>query len=349
MRGWGVTQTAVVERRQHQRKVKPFFVAFSTDGVTFVPAYGLDISSGGVGVLTQLHTPDGEFRLRIMLEERDFIVKVVRQRETEQIRDGKTWYGTGLRFTEIDPEDAAFVAAFVRGLEERPRNRVLGEIEQAFTTPDAAVDENKRAVKRRKKPFYIAFSVNEILFIPAYGLDVGRDGMRILTEVQMPDDPFSVRTILHGRQFLAKIKKSWDKQIEREGKANWITGARFTEISPADRELIDCYVEDKPYITGNKLFDALERLRLEPDQADLLLPRELLDAFLRRLVELKRLAPVRPRSHPLVRYHYEGTRNAGDFLIHVLRIESRVIQADSTRRYSTRFSFDETGGKIQTL
>lgn len=345
------SSNVAADRRKHQRKVKPFYVAFSPDGSTYIPAYGLDISEGGAGILSQLHTPDGEFKLRIILEERDFIVTVARRGESERMRDGKVWYATGVQFVSVDAEDQSFLDEFVRGLQIPEQNAVLSKLEGTFGGPEPApaVEENKREAKRKRKPFYIAFSVNDVVYIPAFGLDISRGGMRTFTGVQMPDEPFKVRVILGERDFVVTVKKNWDRKTPEGKNAGWITGVHFVEIDPADREFVDCYANDKPYFSGNRLLEALERLKSEPDRADLWLPPELLTAFLQMLVALKRLAPLSDRTYPLVRYHYEGSRTRGDDITHIVHIESRTAVRDGMKRFSTRFGFDQSGGNVRVV
>jgi hypothetical protein len=339
------------DRRKYQRKVKPFYVSFSPDGTTYIPAYGLDMSEGGVGLLSQLHTPDGEFKLRIMLEGRDFTVTVRRRGESERMRDGKLWYATGVEFVTVEAEDRGFLDEFVRGLQIPEQNAVLTTLEATFDAPapEPSVEENKRAATRKRKPFYIAFSINDLVYIPAFGLDISRDGMRTFTEAQMPDEPFKIRVILENRDFVVAVKKNWDRQSPEGKKPGWITGVRFVEITPIDREFVDCYANDKPFFAGNRLLEALERLKQEPERADLWLPPELLTAFLQMLVALKRLAPLSDRTYPLVRYHYEGARTRGEEIAHIVHVESRTTSRDGTKRFSTRFSFDQAGGNVHVV
>lgn len=344
-----VTQSA--ERRRHQRKIKPFYVAFSGDGVTYIPAYGVDISEGGIGILSPLHTPDGEFNLRLLLEGRDFVVTVRGRRTAEQLREGKVWYAIGVEFVSVEEADRRFINDVVLGLQIPEANAVLANLEATFDRPAQVheIVENKRNAKRKQKAFYIAFSVNDLVYIPAYGLDISRDGMRIFTDVEMPDVPFKVRVMLEGREFTATLKKCWGKQVPHGSKTGWITGTRFTEIAPIEREFIDCYANGEPFYAGNKLLEALERLRLEPDRADLWLPPELLTAFLQQLVALNRLAPLSEKTYPLVRYRYEGTTISGEEVTHIVLIESRKLSSDGLSRFNTRFGFDQTGANLRVL
>lgn len=323
------------ERREHCRKVRPFYVGICTGGESFVPAYGVDVSSGGIGVLATVHAPVGPFRLRVMIENLDFVVTVTSVREAEQTRAGKLWYAMGLRITEIAPEDARAIAALVTEEAQPP-------------APSGGGRENQRRCRRKRGAFYAAFSLNGALFIPAYGFDVGRDGLCLYSDVKLPEAPFWCRLRLVEREFVAMVKRAWDRPANG-ARAGWITGACFMQIEPADREFIACYVDGRPFYDGNKLLEALERLRSEPDRADLWLPPELLRAMLERLVRIKRLAPLTARSHPLVRYHYDGSQTEGEHVMHLISIQSRFHEDGLVRRFTTRFSFDESGGNLQVL
>lgn len=338
------------ERRRHRRRPKPFLVSFEVEGHSAGPAYGFDISRGGVGILSLAHTPEGPFPLRIMLEEREFVVTALRRRENEHLRDGRTTYVAGLSFESISEEDAAFVERLVAGLNER-ENHVLSGLEGTFGGPDTPEPEsvtNRRETPRKRKAFYIAYTVNDVLFLAAYGLDIGRDGMRILTEPRMPER-FGVRVILEGRDFMVRVKRCWDHELLHHDKPHWLTGCAFTEIASIDREFIRCYVSGEPFIERSKLLDALERLRSEPDQAHLLLPRALLDEVLHRLVRLGRLAVLRPHTHPLVRYHYEGAKELDGKAMHLMRVESRIFDDGALHRFSTHFAFDEAGESVRVV
>jgi hypothetical protein len=104
----------------------------------------------------------------------------------------------------------------------------------------------------------------------------------------------------------------------------------------------------KPFFAGNKLLEALERLRLELDRADLWLPPELLTSFLEKLVAMHRLAPL-SAGIPLIRYHYEGKRTHGEHLRHIVQVESRLRGHDGIQHFNTRFSFDQAGANLRVV
>jgi hypothetical protein len=301
-------------------------------------------------MLSQLHSPDGEFKVRIKIVDREFEATATRCREAEQPHAGSVWFASGLAFTSIDDADADFIEKFVaEATGETEHLETVKHPSVAPKKPTAEQDEaTQRKTPRKAKPFYIAFSVNEVLFVPAYGLDIGTDGLRILTDVPMPDE-FKVRVMLEERNFVVTVRKSWDKQVDKDGKTHWITGCRFFEIGPIDREFIRCYVSGEKFIEHSALTAALDELRKRPDRADLLLPREMLDYFLKKLIELNRLAPLASQANPLVRYQYEGKRRVGSAPMHLLRIDSRRAHDDTMDRFTTRFIFDENGGNIRMV
>jgi hypothetical protein len=337
------------ERRRHQRKVKPFYVAYSSDGAFYTPAYGIDISQSGLGLLSQDRIPDGPFKVRVMLAEHDFVVTVKRCRDNPVVRDGKTWHTSGVEFVAVDPEDERFLSEYILGLQPALTNATLSDLESTFCTPDVEVEQNQRAAPRKQKPFYIAFSINDIAYIPAYGLDISRDGMRLFTDGQMPEDPFKVRILLHGRDFKVTLKKTWDRWASQGSKDGWLTGTRFVAIAPPDREFVECYANGEPFYEGSKLLEALEELKKHPERPDRCLPPEILNGFLQQLVALKRLAPLTERRYPLVRYRYEGARVRGGETTHVVHVESRMLVQEGMRRFSTRFGFDQAGLNLHVL
>lgn len=207
----------------------------------------------------------------------------------------------------------------------------------------------RRVRVRKQKLFYIAYTLDESTFSPAYGLDVSRSGMRILTDQRMPEDDFRVRTLIEGREFLVGVRKVWDEETEYRGALWWRAGVRFVVIGTNDREFIDCYVADKEYFEGNKLLEALEQVRLRPDDADRLLPQSLLERFHRNLIRRHRLNHLHERENPLVKYQYDGPRRLQGKRIHVMTVESKFIIEDETRLYKTRFAFNDNASWVKAL
>lgn len=208
--------------------------------------------------------------------------------------------------------------------------------------------DERRKGPRKKKPFFIAYTINDVIFIPAYGLDIGRAGMRILTDVQMPSTEFRIRIMFKQRDFIVGVKKLWEQETPRADKVWFMAGLRYTVVGTNDREFIDCYVHDKPYYEGNKLLEMLEELRRHPDNAERILPQDVLERFHRHLV-LKRRLVLHEHESPLVKYRYEGPRQRNGKRVHLMTVESRVITDQGPHAFRTRFVFNDTATSIEVL
>jgi hypothetical protein len=117
-------------------------------------------------------------------------------------------------------------------------------------------------------------------------------------------------------------------------------------VGAKDREFIKSFVRGEEYVESSKLVEDLAILRARPDDVARLLPREVLDRFLRHLVALKRLAPVDCHAPPLVKYHYDGFEETGNGRLHFLTITSKMLKDGSCRVFRTRFRFD---GELKTI
>jgi hypothetical protein len=205
----------------------------------------------------------------------------------------------------------------------------------------------RRKDPRKKKPFFIAYTINDIVFLPAYGLDISKPGIRILTDVQMPEE-LRLRIMFKEHDFIVGVRKVWEMEVVREDKTWWMGGMRHVVIGQNDREFIECYIAGKTYFEGNKLLEALEELRRHPDSADRLLPPEILERFHRHLVAKKRLA-LHDGQSPLVKYHYDGPRQRNGRRVHLMTIESRLVEEGATRTFTTKFVFNDTATAIEVV
>src|SRR5579863_6451756 len=106
--------------------------------------------------------------------------------------------------------------------------------------------EERRKEARKKKPFFIAYTINEIVFIPAYGLDISKQGIRILTDVSMPEE-LRLRIMFKERVFIVGVHKLWEIEVPREDKIWQMSGLRYVVVGHNDREFIECYIAGKPY------------------------------------------------------------------------------------------------------
>lgn len=207
--------------------------------------------------------------------------------------------------------------------------------------------EERRKEARKKKPFFIAYTINDIVFVPAYGLDVSKQGIRVLTDVKLPDE-LRLRIMFKERDFIVGVRKLWESEVPRDDKIWFMAGMRYVVIGQNDREFLECYVADKPYYEGNKLLEMLEELRKHPENADHILPPEVIERFLRHLVAKNRLV-MREKESPLVKYHYDGPRKRNDQRVHLMTIASKVVDKGEEHRYLTKFVFNDTATVIEML
>lgn len=208
----------------------------------------------------------------------------------------------------------------------------------------------RRNNPRKRKSFFIAYTMDELSFVPAYGLDVSRTGVRILTDVQMPPRDFRLRLMFKERDFLVGVTKVWETETPRDDKIWYTAGARFEVIGKNDREFLACWIVDRPYYEGSnqKLLDMLEELRKHPDNVERILPLELLMRFHKLLVARHRLVLEEHKS-PLVKYRYDGPRDRAGKRVHVMTIWSKVVGKAETESFTTRFAFDDAAKKIEVL
>lgn len=190
----------------------------------------------------------------------------------------------------------------------------------------------QRRWPRKAKPFYLAFSHNGIVFVPGYGLDISRSGVRILTTAKLTQTEFHARIMLGGSDFLVTAQKVWECPAPNDRQQRWLTGSRYTKIDATDRMFIEMYVQGKAYVPKSKL-----------------VPSETLRRFLQRLVAMGRLAPLKAREEPLVSYRYQGTRRRGGADMHVLQIRSKIVKKDVPHVFTTRFAFDDTASIIHVI
>jgi hypothetical protein len=123
-------------RRKFTRKRKPYRASYTLDGTSTRPAIGLDISGGGLCVLTQEPVARDEFEVRAQLDERHLRVRAkIVWHDNVQHQGRKVWR-YGLRFTGITADDWD---AIIRYTADRPvaeSNKAQEELASVRMTPD---------------------------------------------------------------------------------------------------------------------------------------------------------------------------------------------------------------------
>lgn len=123
-------------RRKFPRKRKPYRAAYSLDGKSTRPAIGLDVSGGGLCILTQEPVGQEEFEVRVVLDERNLRMRAkVVWHDNVQHQGRKVWR-YGMRFTGIPADDWD---AIIRYTTDRPvadANKAQEELTAVRMTPD---------------------------------------------------------------------------------------------------------------------------------------------------------------------------------------------------------------------
>lgn len=92
-------------RRKFPRKRKPYRATYSVDGTSQRPAIGLDISGGGICILTQEAVGRDEFDIRATLDTRSIRLRARTVWQDNVTHQGKTVWRYGMRFTGIPADD----------------------------------------------------------------------------------------------------------------------------------------------------------------------------------------------------------------------------------------------------
>ncbi|HTX60345.1 MAG TPA: PilZ domain-containing protein [Verrucomicrobiae bacterium] len=125
-------------RRKYPRKRKPYRATVSVDGASQKPAIGLDISGGGLCLLTQEPTGRDEFEVRATIETR-----VLRMRGRSVWQDtvthqGKSVWRYGMRFTGISADDWDAIIRYTTDKPIAEENKAQEELVSVRMTPDDA-------------------------------------------------------------------------------------------------------------------------------------------------------------------------------------------------------------------
>lgn len=128
-----------VNRRKYPRKRKPYRATFSIDaGITQKPAIGLDVSGGGLCVLTQEPVGRDEFEIRATIEQRIVRVRARAVWQDTVSHQGKSVWRYGMRFTGIAAEDWDAIIRFTTDKPVAESNKAQDELTTVRMTPDDA-------------------------------------------------------------------------------------------------------------------------------------------------------------------------------------------------------------------
>lgn len=126
-------------RRKYPRKRKPYRATVSVDsGVSQRPAIGLDISGGGLCLLTQEPTGLEEFEVRATIDTRVLRLRAKSVWQDTVTHQGKSVWRYGMRFTGISADDWDSIIRYTTDKPVQEVNKAQEELVSVRMTPDDA-------------------------------------------------------------------------------------------------------------------------------------------------------------------------------------------------------------------
>ena len=216
------------------------------------------------------------------------------------------------------------------------RNKKRGQIE--------------RAHPRVKKPFKVQYSLDRgTTMLPALAVDISVGGLGILTNDEVTHDEFMVQLTLDDHTVTALVQKAAAVPGKLRGGTAWRVGGKFIGITSDHWDALARFVQNQPVKGTDRLGLDLTALQARPDDAARLLPKAALERLLSELVKMKRLAPLTLSVEPLVKLRYLGKTKRQGLEMHVLRVESRVVNPHHVNNYVTQLYFDDKLARIVTI
>ena len=102
-------------RRRYPRVRKEYAVQYAIDGRTWLPAYGVDASGGGLGIVIDKQLGTMRFDVRLNLDGRAIAARVGPVWSAETTRNGVRAYSYGLQFVSIGAEDWDALMRWITG------------------------------------------------------------------------------------------------------------------------------------------------------------------------------------------------------------------------------------------
>jgi hypothetical protein len=123
-------------RRKFPRKRKPYRAAYSLDGKSTRPAIGLDISGGGLCILTQEAVGLEEFEIRAEIETRQIRMRAKTVWQDNVQHQGRKVWRYGMRFTGIPADDWDAIMRYTTDKAVAEANKAVDELSTVRMTPD---------------------------------------------------------------------------------------------------------------------------------------------------------------------------------------------------------------------
>ena len=125
-----------VNKRTYPRRRKPYGVSVVLSGKPH-KAIGVDISAGGVGLLTEKPIGREEFELHLRVDDVDIEVRVRVVRERPILHHGGRAFSYGLQFSGISADDWDAIVRYTTDKPvAEPTNQVVGDLEIVRMMPD---------------------------------------------------------------------------------------------------------------------------------------------------------------------------------------------------------------------
>ena len=123
-------------RRKFPRKRKPYRAAYTLDGKSMRPAIGLDISGGGLCILTQEPVRHDEFEVRVELDDRSVRMRVKIVWHDNVQHQGKKVWRYGMRFVGIAADDWDAIMRYTTDRPVAETNKAQEELSAVRMTED---------------------------------------------------------------------------------------------------------------------------------------------------------------------------------------------------------------------
>ena len=105
-------------RREHPRAKKQYKAAYSVENETWQPAIGVDISDGGMCILSQVELPEKQFTVRATLDARLVNMRCAPMWHNKVLHAGKPVFCYGLKFVAIGADEWDIVVRWIAAVLE---------------------------------------------------------------------------------------------------------------------------------------------------------------------------------------------------------------------------------------
>ncbi len=123
-------------RRKFPRKRKPYRAAYTLDGKSMRPAIGLDVSGGGLCILTQEPVRHDEFEVRVELDDRSVRMRAKIVWHDNVQHQGKKVWRYGMRFVGIAADDWDAIMRYTTDRPVSETNKAQEELSAVRMTED---------------------------------------------------------------------------------------------------------------------------------------------------------------------------------------------------------------------